>query len=36
MYPAGIGWGYVVWFGLPQDMDKSGALLNVVMNIWVL
>jgi hypothetical protein len=30
-----IGWGGVAWIGLAQDRDKWGALMNVVMNLWV-
>jgi hypothetical protein len=29
-------WGGVDWIGLAQDRDKWRALLNVVMNLWVL
>jgi hypothetical protein len=31
-----IGWGGVDWIGLAQDMDKWRALVNAVMNLWVL
>jgi hypothetical protein len=31
-----MGWGGVDWIGLAQDGDKWRALVNVVMNIWVL
>jgi hypothetical protein len=30
-----IGWGGMDWIGLAQDRDKRGALVNVVMNLWV-
>jgi hypothetical protein len=30
-----IGWGGMNWVDLAQDMDKSRALLNTVMNFWV-
>jgi hypothetical protein len=28
-------WGSVDWIGPAQDMDKWGALVNAVMNLWV-
>jgi hypothetical protein len=31
-----IGWGGVDWIGQAQDRDKWRALVNVVMNLWVL
>jgi hypothetical protein len=31
-----IGWGGVDWIGLAQDRDKRIALVNVVMNFWVI
>jgi hypothetical protein len=31
-----IGWDGVDWIGLAQDRDKWRALLNVVINLWVL
>jgi hypothetical protein len=31
-----IGWGSVVWIQLAQDIDKWRALVNTVMNLWVL
>jgi hypothetical protein len=31
-----IGWGVVVWIHLAQDRDRCQALVNAVMNIWVL
>jgi hypothetical protein len=31
-----IGWGGVNWIGLAQDRDKWKALVNVVMELWVL
>jgi hypothetical protein len=31
-----IGWGSVDWIQLAQDRDRWRALVNTVMNIWVL
>jgi hypothetical protein len=31
-----IGWGCVEWIHLAQDRDWWQALVNVVMNLWVL
>jgi hypothetical protein len=31
-----IGWGGVEWIHLAQDRDWWGAVVNVVMNLWVL
>jgi hypothetical protein len=31
-----IGWDGMDWIGLAQVRDKSRALLNVVMDLWVL
>jgi hypothetical protein len=36
MNSAGVGWVGVQWIGLAQDMDKSRALVNSVMNFLVL
>jgi hypothetical protein len=30
------GWGSVVWIQLAQDRDRWWALVNTVMNLWVL
>jgi hypothetical protein len=31
-----VGWDDVDWIGLAQDRDRWRALVNVVMNLWVL
>jgi hypothetical protein len=31
-----IGWGSVQWIQLARDMDRWRALVNTVMNLWVL
>jgi hypothetical protein len=31
-----IGWGGVEWIHLAQDRDRWWAIVNVVMNLWVL
>jgi hypothetical protein len=31
-----IGWGSVDWIQLAQDRDRWRALVNTVMNLWVL
>jgi hypothetical protein len=31
-----IGWGSVEWIQLAQDRDWWRALVNMVMNLWVL
>jgi hypothetical protein len=31
-----IGWGGVEWIHLAQDRDRWQALVNAVMNLWVL
>jgi hypothetical protein len=31
-----IGWGDVDWIGVAQDRDTWRALVNEVMNLWVL
>jgi hypothetical protein len=31
-----IGWGSVEWIQLAQDRDQWWALVNTVMNLWVL
>jgi hypothetical protein len=31
-----IGWGSVYWIQLAQDRDRWRALVNRVMNLWVL
>jgi hypothetical protein len=31
-----IGWGSVDWIGLAQGRDQWRALVNVVMNLWIL
>jgi hypothetical protein len=31
-----IGWGDVEWIHLAQDRDQWQALVNAVMNLWVL
>jgi hypothetical protein len=31
-----IGWGSVDWIQLAQDRDRWRALVNMVMNLWVL
>jgi hypothetical protein len=31
-----IGWGSVEWIQLAQDRDRWRALVNTVMNLWVL
>jgi hypothetical protein len=31
-----IGWGSVDWIQLAQDKDRWRALVNTVMNLWVL
>jgi hypothetical protein len=28
-------WGGLDWIGLAQDRDRSRALVNAVMNLWV-
>jgi hypothetical protein len=30
-----IGWGGMDWIYLAQDRDQWGALVNVVLNLWV-
>jgi hypothetical protein len=30
-----LGWGDVNWIGLAQDRNRSRALVNSVMNLWV-
>ena len=30
-----ISWEGMGWIDLAQDMDKSEALVNVVLNLWV-
>jgi hypothetical protein len=31
-----IGWGGVEWIQLAEDRDRWRALVNAVMNLWVL
>jgi hypothetical protein len=31
-----IGWGGVEWIHLAQDRDSWWAVVNVIMNLWVL
>jgi hypothetical protein len=31
-----IGWGDVEWIGLAQDRNSWRAVVNAVMNLWVL
>jgi hypothetical protein len=31
-----IGWGSVEWIQLAQDRDRWWAVVNTVMNLWVL
>jgi hypothetical protein len=31
-----IGWGVVEWIDLAEDRDRWQAVVNVVMNLWVL
>jgi hypothetical protein len=31
-----IGWGGMDWIDLAQDRDQLRALVNMVMNLWVL
>jgi hypothetical protein len=31
-----MGWDGVDWTGLPQYTEKRGALVNTIMNLWVL
>jgi hypothetical protein len=31
-----IGWGSVEWIQLAQDRDRWRAVVNTVMNLWVL
>jgi hypothetical protein len=31
-----IGWGGVDWIGLAQDRNKCRALVNMIVNVWVL
>jgi hypothetical protein len=31
-----IGWGSVEWIQLAQDWDRQWALVNMVLNLWVL
>jgi hypothetical protein len=31
-----IGWRFVEWIQLAQDRDRWRALVNTVMNLWVL
>jgi hypothetical protein len=31
-----VGWGDVDWIGMTQDRNKLKALVNEVMNFWVL
>jgi hypothetical protein len=31
-----IGWGSVDWIQLAQDRERSRALVNMMMNLWVL
>jgi hypothetical protein len=31
-----VGWGDVDWIGLAQDMNRWRALVNSVLNLWVL
>jgi hypothetical protein len=31
-----IGWGGVDWIGLTRDRNRRRALVNSVMNLWVL
>jgi hypothetical protein len=30
-----VGWGDVDWIGLVQDRDRSRALVNSILNLWV-
>jgi hypothetical protein len=30
-----VGWGSMDWIDLAQDRDRWGALVNVVMHLWV-
>jgi hypothetical protein len=30
-----VGWGYMDWIDLAQDMDRWRALVSAVMNLWV-
>jgi hypothetical protein len=36
MYPREIGGGVMGWIGLSEDRDQWRALVNTVMNLWVL
>jgi hypothetical protein len=36
MYLRETGWGSVDWIQLAQDRDRWRALVNTVMNLWVL
>jgi len=30
-----VGWGRMVWFGLPHDRDRRRALVRAAVNFWV-
>jgi hypothetical protein len=36
MVPRKIGWGGMEWIDLAQDRNQWRALVNTVMNLWVL
>jgi hypothetical protein len=35
MHPWGIDWNSMDWFDLVQDRDQCRALVNTVMNLWI-
>jgi hypothetical protein len=30
-----IGWSVMDWFGLVQDKGQWGALVNMIMSLWI-